>query len=554
MGLLHRIDKFVELDGSNNMQNKDIVPIPINRRKWGYTGYISYWAIMNLCPVTWSVGASLLTVGLNGAHAMGTVVVGNFIVCLATIIAAVYGSNYHIGFSVFQRVVFGIRGAYYGVLVRSILSVVWFASQSYLGGLCVNLVLSSWSKSYMNMKNHFPDSVKMTSQELIGYVIYLIITVPSLMVPPEYYDYILATSSAATFFCGLGITIWAVKENGGSGTLMNTPITLSSSDFGWMWMYGINSWYSSLVAGIANQSDFSRFNKKPIHFYLGTLIGNTLSGFIVPLFGIICASALEEKYGVELWKPNDIGMFWLQNDYSPSRRAGAFFSGIALVYSQLAICGIGNAISGGMDLSTIFPRYINIRRGAMIILILVWPTQPWLFYNSSSVFISVMSSFSVFVTPMVAVYICEYFLVRRCIIKLSDCYINSSKSIYWYHQGINWKGIVISILGSAPGLPGLINAANPKIKISRGIENFYYGSFIFQFVTTFAMYAIVSFIWKPEVGTRDNVDYFNSYTEEECMKLGIIPYNGQLPEDISETESDEYKKDLVVQTVKHSKE
>ncbi|KAG7855756.1 hypothetical protein KL939_004220 [Ogataea angusta] len=83
----------------------------------------------------------------------------------------------------------------------------------------------------------------------------------------------------------------------------------TSGSMGWAWVYGINSWYSSLVAGISNQSDYSRFNKKEWHSHLGILVGCNVAGFIVPLFGIVTASALAEKYGQEFWMPNDICMF-----------------------------------------------------------------------------------------------------------------------------------------------------------------------------------------------------------------------------------------------------
>lgn len=531
MGFLQSLNNLIVLDESNAMQNKDIVPISVKRRRWKYFGYISYWGINSLCAVTWSAGSSLLSIGLNGSQTMGIVIVANLLISAAAILNSMYGSEYHIGYSVFQRVVFGIRGSIFGILIRVLLSVVWFASQAWLGGLCVNVVLCSWSKAYLNMENTFPDSVKMTSQELCGFVIYLVITIPFLMIPPEFYDYFLAVGSTAIFFVGMGITIWAVKDNNNSyGTLMNVAVTLSSSEKGWAWMYGINSWYSSLVAGISNQSDYSRFNTKPRHSYIGTIVGTNLTGFIVPLFGIICCSAMLEKYGQEFWMPNDICMFWLQQNYSAKARAGAFFCGLGLVFSQLSINCVGNGISGGMDLAATFPRYINIKRGAMIVLILSWPTQPWLFYNSSSTFITVMSSFSVFITPLVAIYMVEYLILRKRILKLSDCYINSSKSIYWYTAGFNWKPMVAFLCGCAPGLPGLINAANPNIPINDGILHFFQGSFIFQFVVTAVLYYAICLVFKNnyKVGERDAIDYFNTFDDEECINWNLIPYDGQI--------------------------
>ncbi|VEU22225.1 DEKNAAC103249 [Brettanomyces naardenensis] len=535
MSFFSKLDDFFALDESNTMKNKDLVPMPLFRRKWGMMAYIWYWGISAMCAVTWSGGSSLLSLGLNGNHAMGIVVVANVFISIAAILNGYYGAKYHIGFSVFQRVIFGIRGSAFGVLIRSILSVVWFASESWLGGLCVNVVLSSWSRSYLNWENTFPDSVPMTNQQLCGFVVYLAITVPFLAVRPEYLDYLLAAATFAIFFMGIGITSWAVHVNGGKyGSLMNSPIDLSSSEMAWAWIYGLSSWYSSLTAGIANQADFSRFNKSPKGSSWGIFLGTNLTGFIVPLFGIISASALYEKYGVYYWMPNDICIKWLQDSYDAKSRAAAFFCGLSLVISQLGINCVGNCISGAMDISSLCPRYINIRRGSILVLLLSWPTQPWLFYNSDSIFLTVLSSFSVFVTPLIAIYVCDFYVIRRCQLKLSDCFLDSTDSIYWFDGGFNWRSFVSFLVGVAPGLPGLINAANPSITIDSGALHFFQGSFIFQFLITFAIHLILNLIFKVNVGQGDEIDIYDTFKPNECARYNISPYRRNEGADVSD--------------------
>jgi hypothetical protein len=58
-----------------------------------------------------------------------------------------------------------------------------------------------------------------------------------------------------------------------------------------------------------------------------------------------------------------------------SVRAGVFFAGVALAFSQLAINIVLNSISTGMDIAGLWPRFINIRRGAYIMaLVCVYST------------------------------------------------------------------------------------------------------------------------------------------------------------------------------------
>lgn len=526
MEFLKKVDTLLSLKDSSNLHNPDLVPVVIQNRKWNIIGYISYWGLNGLCVTTWSAASSLISLGLNGNQTMGVIVLAQLLISIAAVLNGLYGAEYHIGYSVYQRIIFGIRGSAFGVLIRSLLSVVWFASQAWLGGLCVNIIISSWSSRYLNWQNTLPESVNMTSRELCGFVIYLAISLPVLMIRPHHTENLLTISSIAVFFVGMGITIWAVKMNNNNfGSLLNEPIQISSSQLGWAWIYGLSSWYSSLVAGISNQSDYSRFATSAKSALYGTLIGTNLLGFLIPLFSILTASSMYERYNEYYWMPTDICMFWLQSNYSAKARAASFFCGLSMVVSQLGINCVGNGLSGGMDLASIFPRYINIRRGSFIVFLLTWPTQPWLFYNSSSVFIVVMSSFSVFVTPLIAIFMTDFIFIRKGVLKLSDCYKMDPSSLYWYWKGFNLRSFAAFIVGFAPALPGLINACNDNIYVNTGAKHFYMGSFIFQYAVTSVFYYILCFFFKIEVGERDSEDIYNTFNEQECKKYGIIPYN-----------------------------
>jgi NCS1 family nucleobase:cation symporter-1 len=90
---------------------------------------------------------------------------------------------------------------------------------------------------------------------------------------------------------------------------------------------------------------------------------------------------------------------WLDDHYTPGCRAAVFFSGCGLVVCQLAINTIDNAFSAGMDMAALLPKYINIRRGAYVGLVLSIVMCPWELLASAGTFISVMSAYSVFLGP-----------------------------------------------------------------------------------------------------------------------------------------------------------
>ena len=72
---------------------------------------------------------------------------------------------------------------------------------------------------------------------------------------------------------------------------------------------------------------------------------------------------------------------------TPLGRAGTFFAGLGLLASQLALCVVLNSVAAGMDLTTLCPKYINLRRGAYIITIIGIAVCPWNYVNKASTFL-----------------------------------------------------------------------------------------------------------------------------------------------------------------------
>lgn len=515
-----------DLEQITYLRNKDIIPMGPQRRIWGTWSLAFYWSITNVTISTWTGASSLLSLGLSVGETMGIILIGNIIISCLALLNAAPGGYYHIGYTISQRVVFGIRGSWVGIVIRIILSIVWFGSQSYLGSLCLSCIFSSWSSSYLNMKNTFPESVHMTTQQLVSFLIFQLISIPPLLIRPERFNKVLIISCICTFIAMLGITIWAVVNNGGNnGPLMSLSQPMSSSQRGWWWVYGISSWYGSLSSGVANQSDFTRFSKKTWSSLYGTIFSLVVIGTIIPLMGMVSASAMKGKYDEEIWRPDQIILFWLNQNYSSKARAGAFFCGLAFTMSQICFNTMGNGYAGGMDMAGLFPKFINIKRGAIITALLSWVVQPWDFYNTSSTFVTVMSSFSVFMSPIVGIIIADFWVVRKKHLKLSHLYTDTPEGKYWYWNGVNYKNLLIWIIAFAPGLPGLINSANDTIKISSGAKNFYYANTVIEFTISFTLVVVSSYIWPyKNVNEIDEFDYFNTWTEEECQRLNIVPY------------------------------
>lgn len=508
--------------------NDDIRPLPVERRTWTKYAFISFWAINQICLSNWQVGSSLVASGLSVWQTVIAVIVGKFIIAAVAVANGYVGAEWHIGFPVWSRVVWGMYGGYLALLQRILLSLVWFAVQSWVGGLCVTAVLSSIFSGFQHMENTFPESSHLTTKQFIGWIIYNVLTVPMLYLPPEKTKKLLAVMNAVSFFTLLSILIWALSAAKGGGPLLSKASTLSSSsELGWSIVNGITSVVGSIAVGLTNQADYSRFARRPGDQVFGQWFSILLFGAIMPFFGCLASSAAMGIYGEALWNPPDIVLKWLDNDYNAKSRAAAFFAGVGLVVCQLAINTVDNAFSTGMDLSGLLPRFINIRRGSYIGLIISIAMCPWELLASAGTFIQVLSAYSVFLGPMCGMMIAEYWIVRSRKIKLTDLYNPDPQGIYHFWHGINWRAFLAWVVGFTPQLPGFISTVNPSVTVPVGCTRLYYLAFPLGFAISFLVYVALNKVSPPAgLGEFDDVDYFRTFSAEEAVRLGVVPRDG----------------------------
>lgn len=70
--------------------------------------------------------------------------------------------------------------------------------------------------------------------------------------------------------------------------------------------------------------------------------------------------------------------------------------------------------------------------------------------SNPGTFITVLSGWSVFLSPMTGIVVSDYFLVRHGEYHIGDMYMGNSRSAYWYTGGFNWRCFTAWILGMGP--------------------------------------------------------------------------------------------------------
>ncbi len=297
-----------------------------------------------------------------------------------------------------------------------------------------------------HVPNTFPADAAMTTSQFVSYIVFSVISLPFIWIRPQKVQVFFYVTSAITAIFFIVLLAWALATMGpeGFGSTLDGATQLKAtggpSSVAWLMVYGIMSTIGSIAAGILNQSDYARYATRPRHAILGQAVACPVYGIIPSLIGILVTAATQRRFeGQALWNLPDLFVQLLAQDGSAGTRAACFFAGIALIASQLGINIPGNALSGGFDLAAILPQYINIRRGAYITALLSTAINPWRLVNTAGVFLTVLSSYSVFIGPMTGIMIASYLLVNKRKININDLYHGSSHGIYWYTYGCNWR-------------------------------------------------------------------------------------------------------------------
>lgn len=197
------------------------------------------------------------------------------------------------------------------------------------------------------------------------------------------------------------------------------------------------------------------------------------SGVLVSLIGLVVTAACQGIYGEVYWFPPDLLMRIMNSgDGFSKARAGVFFlaAGFALTEMFKNVCG--NAAVGGNDVARLFPRCLDVRRRSVRTFVAIWICQPWQLVNEAATLVSLLSSFSVFLSPFMGIVVVDFYLPRKDRIQLSHLY-RAKDTSYWYTRGINWRAIPAWICEWALTIGELVVTVGGMSNLPRALVQLY---------------------------------------------------------------------------------
>jgi nucleobase:cation symporter-1, NCS1 family len=425
---------------SSSLYNKDLAPVPPDRRSWGTYNYTALWVAMSVNIPTYMLASSMIAGGMNWKQAIFTVFLGNVLVLIPMLLNAHAGARYGIPFPVFARASFGVLGANVPAMLRALVACGWFGIQTWIGGQAINAMIAAAFPSWVSF--HYGLPLCFAGFWLLHVVVIVrgIRTVRFLQ------------SVSAPFLLVLGIVLlfWARNRAGGFGPMLNTPSKFQNfRDFFRFFIPSLTSVVGFWATVALNIPDFTRYAKSQKAQVLGQALGLPTTMTLYAFIGVAVTSATTIIFGQALWNPVDV----LSRLGNPVAVVVAM---IALLVATLNVNIAANVVSPANDFSNLSPRHISFRTGGLITCVLsIIVFQPWkLLANYSNYVFGWLVGYSGFLGPIAGVMICDYFIIRKKIIATTDLY--ERNGFYEFSRGINWRAVLSLAAGAAVAFVGLL--------------------------------------------------------------------------------------------------
>ncbi|KAG8825648.1 hypothetical protein FRC19_010852 [Serendipita sp. 401] len=444
------------------LNNDDLRPVPLQNRTWKHWNFIAFWVADCFNINTWMIVSSMVTGGLSWWQAWICVWLGYGFVAPFIVLNARPGAIHHITFPVVARTSFGLWGSLWCTFNRGAMACIWYGVQASIGGSCVLVLLRSMWPSVYNIPNHLPESAGITTRDFMCFFLFWFISLPAIWFPIHKIRHLFTAKAIFAPTAGIVFFIWAIVKAKGVGPIVRQPSTIHGSELGWKMVVSLMSCISNMATLVVNAPDFASRASTPSAAVLPQLFSVPIGFSLVSFLGIIVSSSSSVIYGEAVWSPIDLLDKFLDPDPTTGKgpngatRFGVWFIAASFILAQLGTNISANSVSAGCDLTALFPRFINIRRGGYIAAIVGLAMCPWNLLKDSNSFTSYLSAYSVFLSSIAGVMITEYWLIRRGHYRVSDLYTARRDGWYFYFYGINLRayaaylsGILINVVGFA---------------------------------------------------------------------------------------------------------
>ncbi|GAA5891948.1 hypothetical protein JCM6882_007417 [Rhodosporidiobolus microsporus] len=500
--------------------NAHLDPTPPAERTWGYISYGALWIAYGFSTGVWTLGSSMIAKGLTPGQAVVCVFVAHLMGAIVIVINSRGGAVYHIGYPVYQRISFGPWGSFMPVLLRTATGLIWIGVQLYQGGMFTAVMIrAAVGHPWSDIENTLPASAAITTKNLIGTIIFFLITLPLLTIKIHKMRYLWIFKVIVLPLAVIPFFAWTVSLSPSDGNNFSTVKNLSGSELAWMMLSVINSAMGKTSPSQQNAPDLSRYAKNRNAPGWPQLITLPIANTAVACLGIFSTAATSKAWNLKtaIWNPWSLCDEILTRYWSPGTRTAIFLVALCWTFSIVVSNAAVNILPFGADIAALCPRYLSINRGQFVGTCLGLVIQPWYILASATSFMAFLSGYSLFLAAVVGISATDYFW-RKGNIHVPSLYTGSKSGAYYGSYGFSWRAQVAFWFAIWPTLPGFAGTF-PGNKVSAAWTHLYYISWLFALVTSAAIYFTLVYFFPPASITEARKARFEQWADDQRALL-----------------------------------
>lgn len=437
--------ELVDRPDEPGLSNDDLRPTRVAERTWGTYHIASLWVGLSVCIPTYMLAAGLVGGGMNWWQAVGTIMLGNLIVCVPMAMIAHAGTRFGIPFPVLARASFGVRGSNVPAILRALVACGWFGIQTWIGGQAIYAMLKVAAPRWEP-----PHAM------LLGFLVFWLWNMYIVVRGSESIKVLEAWAAPFLIVSGLALLGWALVRAGGLGPILDRPSRFQTTgEFMAFFIPSLTAMVGFWATLALNIPDLSRYARDQRAQVRGQFLGLPTTMTLFAFIGVAVTSASAVIFGEPIWDPVQL----LSKIENPALILVALF---AVLIATLTTNVAANVVAPANGFANLWPERINFARGGLITGVIGIAIMPWKLLENADRYIGWLIAYSGFLGPVAGIFIADYWLVRRARLSLADLYTSRGRYGRWNGAAL-WAlllGVVAALVGLfVPALRALYDYA-----------------------------------------------------------------------------------------------
>lgn len=150
-------------------------------------------------------------------EAVYCIIMGSVVDTIPLMLNGAIGAHLHVPFPVIARSSFGFYFSRFAVVVRMITALFWHAIQTYTGSTAMTQCIRAIWPSFLDIPNHIPQSVGITSQQMVSHFVFWSIQFPFLLQQPHKLKWFFVFKAVVVLVTSVATVIVMTKKAGECG-------------------------------------------------------------------------------------------------------------------------------------------------------------------------------------------------------------------------------------------------------------------------------------------------------------------------------------------------